>query len=61
MVRPFGVGDVVWKKKSDRNYWQIHGKKKVKFSFVHFSTGFRYKVYTTSNLFLSLGAKQDQK
>jgi hypothetical protein len=49
------------KKKSDRNYWQIHGKKKLKFSFDYFSTGFRYKVDTTSNLFLSYGAKQDQK
>jgi hypothetical protein len=26
-----------------------------------FSTGFQYIVYTTSNLFLSYGAKQDQK
>jgi hypothetical protein len=53
MVRPFGVGDVVWKKKSDRNYWLIHGKKKVEFFFVHFSTGFQYKSYTAPNLFLS--------
>jgi hypothetical protein len=39
MVRPFGVGDVVWKKKSDRNYWQIHVKRKSSFLLSTFLQG----------------------
>jgi hypothetical protein len=39
--------------KSERNNVLLHRKKKVEFSFVHFSTGFQYKSYTASNLFLS--------
>jgi hypothetical protein len=38
-VRPFGVGDVVWKKKSDRNYWQIHVKRKSSFLLSTFLQG----------------------
>jgi hypothetical protein len=34
----FRVGDVPANKELNENNWQIHGKKKVEFSFVRFST-----------------------
>jgi hypothetical protein len=49
MVHPFGVGDVAENKEVIENTRQT----KIKFSFVHFSTGIQYTFYRSSHLALS--------
>jgi hypothetical protein len=53
MVRPFGVAIGVANKEVIQNNVHLHGKKKVEFFFVHFSTGNQYTFYRISYLILS--------